>query len=61
MPRKLLDNRFPDYLVQRKRGNCALFLPSGEGGVGQSPKMGQLIVGNNGKEPDTRFFPIARN
>ena len=41
MPRKLLDIRFSDYPVKQKRGNCALFLPSGEDGFGQSPIMGQ--------------------
>ena len=30
-----------DYPVQQRRGNCTLFLPSGEDGFGQSPKSGQ--------------------
>lgn len=37
MPRKSIDIRLTDYPVQHKRGNCALFLPSGEDGFGQSP------------------------
>lgn len=41
MPRKSIDIKFPDHPVQQKRGNCALFLPSGEDGFGQRPKMGQ--------------------
>lgn len=41
MPRKSIDIRLTDYPVQQKRGNCALFLPSGEDGFGQSPIMGQ--------------------
>ena len=41
MPRKSIDIRLTDYPVKQKRGNCALFLPSGEDGFGQSPKMGQ--------------------
>ena len=41
MPRKSIDIKFTDYPVQQKRGNCALFLPSGEDGFGQRPKMGQ--------------------
>ena len=30
MPRKSVDKKFPDDPVQQKRGNCTLFLPSGE-------------------------------
>ena len=41
MPRKSIDIKFSDYPVQQKRGNCALFLPSGEDGLGQSPILGQ--------------------
>ena len=41
MPRKSIDIRLTDYPVKQKRGNCALFLPSGEDGFGQNPKMGQ--------------------
>ena len=41
MPRKSIDIRLTDYPVKQKRGICALFLPSGEDGFGQSPKMGQ--------------------
>ena len=41
MPRKFIDIKFPDHPVQLKRGNCALFLPSGEDGFGQRPKTGQ--------------------
>ena len=41
MPRKSIDIKFPDYPVQQKRGNCTLFLPSGEDGFGQRPIMGQ--------------------
>ena len=42
MPRKSIDIRLTDNPVQQKRGNCALFLPSGEDGFGQSPKLGVL-------------------
>ena len=41
MQRKSIDIKFSDYPIQQKRGSCALFLPSGEDGLGQSPKMGQ--------------------
>ena len=41
MPRKSIDIRLTDNPIQQERGNCALFLPSGEDGFGQSPKMGQ--------------------
>ena len=41
MPRKSIDRKFTDDPLRQKRGNCALFLPSGEDGSGQSPKMGQ--------------------
>lgn len=41
MPRKSIDIKFSDYPVQQKRDNCALFLPSGEDGLGQSPILGQ--------------------
>ena len=41
MPRKSVDKKFPDDPVQQKRGNCTLFLPSGEDRFGQCPKMGQ--------------------
>ena len=41
MPRKSIDIKLTDYPVLQKRGYCALFLPSGEDGCGQSPLMGQ--------------------
>ena len=41
MPRKSIDMKLTDDPGQQKRGNCALFLPSGEDGFGQSPIMGQ--------------------
>lgn len=41
MPRKSIDISSRIILFQQKRGNCALFLPSGEDGCGQSPLMGQ--------------------
>lgn len=41
MPRKSIDIRLTDYPIKQKRGIYALFLPSGEDGFGQSPKMGQ--------------------
>ena len=41
MPRKSIDIKFTDNPIQQKRGNRALFLPSGEDGFGQSPIMGQ--------------------
>ena len=41
MPRKSIDRKFTDDPLRQKRGNCALFLPSGEDGSGQSPIMGQ--------------------
>lgn len=41
MPRKPIDIKFSEHPVQQKRGNCALFLPSGEDGFGQSPNLGQ--------------------
>lgn len=41
MPRKPIDIRLTDDPVQQKRGNCTLFLPSGEDGFGQSPILGQ--------------------
>ena len=41
MPRKSVDIRLTEHPVQQKRGYCALFLPSGEDGFGQSPKSGQ--------------------
>ena len=41
MPRKSIDIRLTDHPLQQKRGSCTLFLPSGEDGLGQSPKMGQ--------------------
>lgn len=41
MPRKSIDIKLTDDPVQQKRGKCALFLPSGEDGFGQSPIMGQ--------------------
>ena len=41
MPRKSIDIRLTDDPVRQKRGNCALFLPSGEDGFGQSPELGQ--------------------
>lgn len=42
MPRKSIDRRLSDHPVLQKRGSCALFLPSGEDGFGQSPKLGVL-------------------
>lgn len=41
MPLKSIDIRLTDYPLQQKRGNCALFLPSGEDGCGQRPLLGQ--------------------
>lgn len=41
MPRKSIDIKLTDYPDLQKRGNCTLFLPSGEDGFGQSPKLGQ--------------------
>ena len=41
MPRKSIDIRLTDNPIQQKRGNCTLFLPSGEDGFGRSPLMGQ--------------------
>ena len=41
MPRKSIDIKLTDNPIQQKRGNCTLFLPSGEDGFGQSPIMGQ--------------------
>ncbi len=41
MPRKFIDIKLTDDPVQQKRGNCTLFLPSGEDRFGQSPIMGQ--------------------
>ena len=41
MPRKSIDIRLSDNPIQQKRGNCTLFLPSGEDGFGQSPLTGQ--------------------
>ena len=41
MPRKSIDIKLSEYPVQQKREHCALFLPSGEDGSGQSPIMGQ--------------------
>lgn len=37
MPRKSIDISSRSILSSRKGGNCALFLPSGEDGFGQSP------------------------
>lgn len=37
MPLKSFDMRYTDYPVQQKRGSCALFLTSGEGGFGLCP------------------------
>ena len=39
MPRKSVCIRLTDDPVRQKRGSCALFLPSGEDGFGQSPKL----------------------
>ena len=36
MPRKSIDNEFSDYPIQQKRGNYALFLSSGENGLGNA-------------------------
>ena len=41
MPRKSIDIRLTENPIEQKRGNCTLFLPSGEDGFGQSPIMGQ--------------------
>ena len=41
MPQKSIDIKLTDYPVCQKRGNCTLFLPSGEDGIGQRPKLGQ--------------------
>ena len=41
MPRKSIDRKLTDDPLRQKRGSCALFLPSGEDGSGQSPIMGQ--------------------
>ncbi len=41
MPQKSIDIRLTEHPLSRKGGNCALFLPSGEDGFGQSPIMGQ--------------------
>ena len=41
MPRKSIDRKLTDDPLRQKRGICALFLPSGEDGSGQSPIMGQ--------------------
>ena len=41
MPRKPIDMKLTDDPGQQKRGSCALFLPSGEDGFGQSPILGQ--------------------
>ena len=43
MPRKSIDIRLTVHPLQQKRGSCTLFLPSGEDGFGQSPKLGQGI------------------
>ena len=41
MPRKSIDIKLSEYPVQQKREHCALFLPSGEDGSGQSPGVSQ--------------------
>ena len=41
MPRKSIDIKLSEYPVQQKREHCALFLPSGEDGSGQSPELSQ--------------------
>ena len=41
MPRKSIDRKLTDDPLRQKRGNCTLFLSSGEDGFGQSLKMGQ--------------------
>ena len=41
MPRKSIDIKLSEYPVQQKREHCALFLPSGEDGSGQSPGLSQ--------------------
>ena len=45
MPRKSIDIRLTEHPLQqlssRKGGKCALFMPSGEDGFGQSPILGQ--------------------
>lgn len=43
MPRKSIDRKLTDNPLRQKRGNCTLFLSSGEDGFGQSPIMGQGI------------------
>ena len=40
MPRKFIDIRLTDHPIQEKRGNCTLFLPSGEDGVRAKPVNG---------------------
>ena len=44
MPRKSIDIKFTDYPVQQKRGNCTLFLPSGEDGFGQRPEPSESLL-----------------
>ena len=41
MLRKSIDIKLSEYPVQQKREHCALFLPSGEDGSGQSPGLSQ--------------------
>ena len=41
MPRKSIDIRLTDNPIQEKRGNCTLFLLSGEDRFGRSPITGQ--------------------
>ena len=44
MPRKSIDISSRSILSSRKGGNCALFLPSGEDGFGQSPILVKGLV-----------------
>ena len=49
-------------LFSRKGGNCALFLPSGEGGFGQSPNWvkGLVPCGFSGQSPEpSESFSIS--
>lgn len=41
MLRKSIYIKLSEYPVQQKREHCALFLPSGEDGSGQSPGLNQ--------------------
>lgn len=41
MPQKSIDIKLTEYPVEQKKDIHVLFLPSGEDGFGQSPKVGQ--------------------